>query len=184
VSVMFTDIAGFSRAALGRSPVAVADFLNLHFALVGKEVDVFGGTIDKYIGDSVMAFWCAPLDDPDHAANACRAGLAIAASVEEDNRRRQQEARPLVKVRIGIHTGPVVVGNVGAPGRINYTLIGDTVNAAQRLEQLGKEVPNEADVIVLASAATVAKLPADIPRQHLGELLLRGMGEFEVYKLG
>src|SRR5262249_17311764 len=93
--VMCTDIAGFSRAALGRSPVAVADFLNLHFALVGKEVDVFGGTIDKYIGDSVMAFWGAPLDDPDHAANACRAGLAIAASVEEDNRRRQQEARPL-----------------------------------------------------------------------------------------
>ena len=89
-----------------------------------------------------------------------------------------------MRLRIGIHSGPAVVGNVGAPGRINYTLIGDTVNAAQRLEQLGKEVANEADVIVLASAATVAKLPADIPRQALGELLLRGMGEFEVYKLG
>ena len=78
----------------------------------------------------------------------------------------------------------MVVGNVGAPGRINYTLIGDTVNTAQRLEQLGKEVPNDSDVIVLASGATVAKLPDDIPRQALGELTLRGIGEFEVYRLG
>jgi adenylate cyclase len=89
-----------------------------------------------------------------------------------------------VRLRIGVHTGPAVVGNVGAPGRINYTLIGDTVNAAQRLEQLGKEVKNEDDCIVLASAAAVAKLPPDIPRQPLGELLLRGMGKFEVYRLG
>jgi class 3 adenylate cyclase len=89
-----------------------------------------------------------------------------------------------VRLRIGIHTGSAVVGNVGAPGRINYTLIGDTVNAAQRLEQLGKEVKTESDVIVLASAATLAKLPPDIPCQPLGELLLRGMGEFEVYRLG
>jgi len=77
-----------------------------------------------------------------------------------------------------------VVGNVGAPGRINYTLIGDTVNAAQRLEQLGKEVPPEGEVTILASAATIAKLPGDIPRRHLGELLLRGIGEFEVFRLG
>ena len=156
--------------------------------LIGKEVDAAGGTIDKYIGDSVMAFWGAPADDPEHAVHACRAALAIAATFEADNRRRAKKGYRPVRLRIGIHTGPVVVGNVGAPGRINYTLIGDTVNAAQRLEQLGKEVvneaPNEPDVIVLASAATVAELPADIPRQALGELLLRGMGEFEVFRLG
>ncbi len=184
LTVMFTDIAGFSAIATGRSPAAVASFLNRHFGLIGKEVDAEGGTIDKYIGDSVMAFWGAPADDPEHALHACRAALAIAASFEADNRRRARKGYRPVRLRIGIHSGPAVVGNVGAPGRINYTLIGDTVNAAQRLEQLGKEVANEADVIVLASAATVAKLPADIPRQALGELLLRGMGEFEVYKLG
>ena len=184
VTVMFTDIAGFSRIATGRSPADVASFLNRHFGLIGKEVDAEGGTIDKYIGDSVMAFWGAPNDDPGHALHACRAALAIAASFEADNRRRAKKGYSPVRLRIGIHTGPAVVGNVGAPGRINYTLIGDTVNAAQRLEQLGKEVVNEADVIVLASAATVAELPDDIPRQALGELLLRGMGEFEVFRLG
>ncbi len=184
VTVMFTDIAGFSHIAFGRSPVAVADFLNSHFTLIGREVDAAGGTIDKYIGDSVMAFWGAPLDDPDHALHACRAALAIAAAIERDNEQRRKEDRQRMRVRIGLHSGPVVVGNVGAPGRVNYTLIGDTVNAAQRLEQLGKDVANESDVIVLASAATVAKLPADIPRRALGELTLRGIGEFEVYRLG
>jgi len=184
VSVMFTDIAGFSRIATGRSPAALAAFLNRHFGLIGKEVDALGGTIDKYIGDSVMAFWGAPGDDPDHAEHACRAALAIAETLTDDNRRRAKKGLRPVRLRIGVHTGPAVVGNVGAPGRINYTLIGDTVNAAQRLEQLGKEVKNEDDCIVLASAAAVAKLPPDIPRQPLGERLLRGMGEFEVYRLG
>jgi adenylate cyclase len=184
VSVMFTDIAGFSRIATGRSPAALAAFLNRHFGLIGKEVDALGGTIDKYIGDSVMAFWGAPGDDPDHAEHACRAALAIAETLTDDNRRRAKKGLRPVRLRIGVHTGPAVVGNVGAPGRINYTLIGDTVNAAQRLEQLGKEVKNEDDCIVLASAAAVAKLPPDILRQPLGELLLRGMGKFEVYRLG
>jgi adenylate cyclase len=184
VSVMFTDIAGFSRIAQGRSPVALAAFLNRHFGLIGKEVDGAGGTIDKYIGDAVMAFWGAPGDDPDHAEHACRAALAIAESFALDNRRRAKKGYRPVRLRIGIHTGMAVVGNVGAPGRINYTLIGDTVNAAQRIEQLGKEVKHDSDCIVLASAATVAKLPPDIARQPLGELLLRGMGEFEVFRLG
>ena len=181
---MFTDIAGFSTIAFGRLPADVASFLNSHFALIGKAVDDAGGTIDKYIGDSVMAFWGAPVEDPDHALHACQAALAIAVAFAEDNRRRESEGRRAVKVRIGIHTGPVVVGNVGAPGRINYTLIGDTVNAAQRLEQLGKEVPGEAEVTILASAATVSKLPGDFPRVHLGELMLRGIGDFEVFRLG
>jgi class 3 adenylate cyclase/HAMP domain-containing protein len=184
VTVMFTDIAGFSAIAQGRSPVALAAFLNRHFGLIGKAVEAAGGTIDKYIGDSVMAFWGAPGDDPDHAEHACRAALAIAEAFAADNRRRAKKGFRPVRLRIGIHTGLAVVGNVGAPGRINYTLIGDTVNAAQRLEQLGKDVKNESDCIVLASAATVVKLPLDIPRQALGELVLRGMGGFEVYRLG
>ena len=184
LTVMFTDIAGFSRIAVGRSPAAVADFLNRHFTLLGEQVEATGGTIDKYIGDSLMAFWGAPVADADHAEHACRAAIAIARVITADNKRRARKGFRPVRIRIGIHTGNVVVGNVGAPGRINYTLIGDTVNAAQRLEQLGKEVPSEADCIVLASGATIAKLPPDIPRRALGELTLRGMGDFEVYRLG
>ena len=142
------------------------------------------GTIDKYIGDSVMAFWGAPVSDPDHALHAARAALAIAETLAADNRRRAKKGFAPVRIRIGLHSGLAIVGNVGAPGRVNYTLIGDTVNAAQRLEQLGKSFDDGTDCIVLASAALVAHLPPDIPRQAVGDQTLRGMGIFEVYRLG
>jgi adenylate cyclase len=184
VTVMFTDIAGFSRIATLRSPAELAEFLNRHFGVIGREIEASGGTIDKYIGDSMMAFWGAPASDPAHAENACRAALAIAAAIAEDNRRRAHKGLLPVRMRIGIHSGRAVVGNVGAPGRVNYTLIGDTVNAAQRLEQLGKTLGDEtAHCIVLASAATVRGLPPDIARVSLGERLLRGMGSMEVFRL-
>jgi len=184
VTVLFTDIAGFSRIATLRRPAELAEFLNRHFSLVGQEIEQRGGTIDKYIGDSLMAFWGAPASDPDHAENACRAAIAIAAAVAADNARRANKDLPPVRLRIGIHSGLAVVGNVGAPSRVNYTLIGDTVNAAQRLEQLGKTLGDTAaDCIVLASATTVSRLPPDIARVALGPRLLRGMGSMEVFRL-
>jgi class 3 adenylate cyclase len=184
VTVLFTDIAGFSSIATLHRPAELAAFLNRHFSLVGHEVELRGGTIDKYIGDSLMAFWGAPASDPDHAENACRAALAIAAAIAADNARRSDQGRPPVRLRIGIHSGLAVVGNVGAPSRVNYTLIGDTVNAAQRLEQLGKTLGDTAaDCIVLASAATVGRLAPDIARVPLGRRLLRGMGSMEVFRL-
>jgi adenylate cyclase len=185
VTVMFTDIAGFSKIALGRSPVALGAFLNRHFALLGREVEAQQGTIDKYIGDSIMAFWGAPAVDSKHAEHAVRAALGAAEALAADNRRRAKKGLRPIRLRIGLHSGPAIVGNVGAPGRVNYTLIGDTVNAAQRLEQLGKAFDDgRADCIVLASAATVDALPGDIPRRALGEQSLRGMGSFKVYRLG
>jgi class 3 adenylate cyclase len=148
-------------------------------------VEAEHGTIDKYIGDSVMAFWGAPVSDPDHALHAARAALGIAETLAHDNRRRAKKGLAPVRIRIGLHTGLAIVGNVGAPGRVNYTLIGDTVNAAQRLEQLGKSFDDgTADCIILASAALAAHLPQDIPRQAVGDQTLRGMGIFEVYRLG
>jgi len=183
VTVMFTDIVGFSTAARGRKPAALAAFLNRHFALIGRQVDAAGGTIDKYIGDSVMAFWGAPGADERHAEHAARAAIAIAEGLKAENIRRARKGAAPVRIRIGLHTGLAIAGNVGAPGRVNYTLIGDTVNAAQRLEQAGKEVDPKAECIVLASAATVAGLPADFPRQDLGQLELRGVGAFDIYRL-
>ncbi|HEX4568837.1 MAG TPA: adenylate/guanylate cyclase domain-containing protein [Dongiaceae bacterium] len=185
VTVMFTDIVGFSRIATRHAPGRLANILNRHFGLIGQHVEAEQGTIDKYIGDSVMAFWGAPSDDPDHALHAVRAALAIGQTLAADNRRRAKKGLKPVRIRIGLHTGPAIVGNVGAPGRVNYTLIGDTVNAAQRLEQLGHAFDDGiSDCILLASAATVAHLPAEIPRQALGDQTLRGMGIFEVYRLG
>jgi class 3 adenylate cyclase len=185
VTVMFTDIVGFSRIAMRHAPGRLATFLNRHFGLIGQHVEAEQGTIDKYIGDSVMAFWGAPSDDPDHALHAVRAVLAIAETLAVDNKRRAKKGLKPVRIRVGLHSGPAIVGNVGAPGRVNYTLIGDTVNAAQRLEQLGHAFDDGiSDCIVLASAVTVDHLPPEIPRQALGDQTLRGMGIFEVYRLG
>ncbi len=183
VTVMFTDIAGFSTLSKGRKPAALAAFLNRHFALIGRHVDAAGGTIDKYIGDSVMAFWGAPGADPRHAEHGARAAIAVGEGLKAENLRRVRKGGQPIRIRIGLHSGPAIAGNVGAPGRVNYTLIGDTVNAAQRLEQAGKDVDPEAECIVLASAATVAQIPADIERQALGELDLRGVGLYEIYRL-
>jgi class 3 adenylate cyclase len=185
VTVLFTDIVGFTEIA-GRLPAPqLAEFLNRHFGLLAGCIDAEQGTVDKYIGDSVMAFWGAPAAQPDHAPRACRAAKAIAATLHEDNERRGAKGLRPVRLRIGIHTGPAVVGNVGAPGRINYTLIGDTVNIAQRLEQLGKEIDTGADdVIVLLSGETAAGLDGGFALQPLGEQELRGRSEsLTVFKL-
>ena len=151
VTVMFTDVSGFTRMASRWTPLEAAAFLNRHFALLGGCVEAEGGTIDKYIGDSMMAFWGAPEDQPDHVERACRAARAIAAAIRKENEERQAQGLDPVRIRIGISTGRVLVGNIGAPTRINYTLVGDAVNIAQRLEQLGKEVEADDDVITLAT---------------------------------
>ena len=115
----------------------------------------------------------APEAQPDHAARACRAALAIRAAVTADNAARVREGGDPVRVRIGIHSGEVIVGNIGAPGRINYTIVGDTVNTANRLEQLGKETDEGgADAMILASAAT-----AWVEARALGAHPIRGRQE-------
>jgi len=178
VTVLFTDIVGFTGIA-GRLPAPqLAEFLNRHFSLLAGCIDAEQGTVDKYIGDSVMAFWGAPATQSDHALRACRAAKAIAVTLREDNECRSAKGLKPVRLRIGMHTGPAVVGNVGAPGRINYTLIGDTVNTAQRLEQLGKEIDTGTDdVVVLISGDTAACLDNTFARQPLGEQELRGRSE-------
>jgi adenylate cyclase len=159
VTVMFTDLSGFTRMASLLSPAETANFLNKHFALVGACVEAEGGTIDKYIGDSLMAFWGAPEEQPDHVERACRAAWAIASEMHADNRARLASGLAPVRVRIGISTGPVLVGNIGAPSRMNYTLVGDVVNIAQRLEQIGKEIQDDSDVIMLITEGVYTCMP-------------------------
>jgi adenylate cyclase len=185
VTVIFTDIAGFTAASQKLTPREIADFLNHHFGILATEIERSGGTVDKYIGDSVMAFWGAPDEQPDHAERACRAALEIAAALERDNTRRIAAGLPPVGLRVGIHSGPAIVGNIGAPGRVNYTLIGDTVNLANRLESFGKEVPQSgADTVVLLSEDTVALLGPDWRVENLGEHQMRGRaGKIGVFRL-
>ena len=185
ITVMFTDIAGFSAASEGMSAPEVAAFVNHHFSLVAGCIEAEDGTIDKFMGDSVMAFWGAPDLQTDSAERACRAADAIAAAVHADNKQRKAAGEPAVGIRIGIHTGPATVGNIGAARRLNYTIIGDTVNIGQRLEQLGKEVyPAGTEVSILVSGDTARKLKTDFKPVAAGRHKLKGrIGEIEVFKL-
>jgi class 3 adenylate cyclase len=175
VVVLFTDIVGFSRIAEGRAAARVAALLNRHFALLGSIIDQEGGTIDKYIGDSIMAFWGAPMDQEDSADRALRSAQRIAQKLHVDNTRRARKGLKPIRVRIGIHKGTAVVGNIGAPGRVNYTLVGDTVNVAQRLEQFGREVDDgTADAIIMVSEALAEALPLGAPLVDRGQHIFHG----------
>ena len=157
LTVMFTDIVEFTPQAEDLPEHETAELLNHHFALLGACIEREHGVIDKYIGDSVMAVWGGVSRDEDHAGAAIRAALAIARVIREDNAMRRAAGKAPIRVRVGLHSGPAVVGNIGAPGRVNFTVVGDTVNVAQRFEQLGKEFMAPGDeVVVLASGDTLA----------------------------
>jgi class 3 adenylate cyclase len=184
VTVMFTDIVGFSRLAARLTPSETAAFLNGHFACSACCIEAEGGTIDKYIGDSVMAFWGAP----GRAGGPRRAGLRRGARHRADacGRQRERSANGLepVLLRIGISTGRVLVGNIGAPGRVNYTLVGDVVNLAQRLEQLGKEVDDPGDVVVLMTEESRVCLKSLPETRPFGRREVRNRdGAVEVHRL-
>jgi class 3 adenylate cyclase len=189
VTVMFTDIVGFTPQAEDMDEIGTAELLNQHFAMLGGAIEHEQGVIDKYIGDCVMAVWGGIRRMPDHADAACRAALQIAALIRADNAKRRAEGLPPIRLRIGIHSGPVVVGNIGAPGRVNYTVVGDTVNVAQRFEQLGKRYMAETDeVIVLISGDTLNMLQdraaLGVEPLFVGEQTVRGRHEPElVYRL-
>ena len=189
VTILFSDLAGFTALAEDLPAAEIAAFLNRHFTLIGRCVEAEGGTVDKYIGDALMAFWGAPEGQPDHAGRAARAALAIARAVRRDNQAARATAlpgapRPL-RVRIGVHSGRVVVGNIGAPSRVNYTVVGDAVNTAERLEELAREVAGDGDeACILLSADTARRLGPDFPLAPLGERALRGRhGPLEVFRL-
>jgi adenylate cyclase len=126
-TAMFTDIAGFTTVAESMSAQEVSAMLNRYFSEATGHVFENGGTLVKYIGDAVFAIWGAPVRQDDHAARACRAALALSTMNAEN-----------LKTRIGVHTGPMLVGNLGSAQRFDYTAIGDAVNLAARIEGLNK----------------------------------------------
>jgi class 3 adenylate cyclase len=132
-----------------------------------------------------MAFWGAPEADPARARKACEAAVAIAEAVRVDNAARQAIGQLPLRLHIGFHIGRVVVGNIGAPGRMNYTLIGDAANVAERLEGMARELGTpEIDVHVLVSHATADQAVPVFHFRHLGTRQLRGRhGSIRVYEL-
>src|SRR4029077_14550045 len=135
LTVMFIDIAGFT-GLLERMGDRVVPLLSRYLDAASEVVVAHGGTIDKFIGDAVMAFWGAPAAQPDHALLCCRAALACQHAIESSGLADDQ-GRPL-QIRVGINSGRVLVGNIGSELRLNYTVIGDAVNVASRLESANK----------------------------------------------
>ena len=174
VTVMFTDMVGYSTVSEGLSAIEIAGLLNHHFAILIGAIEAEDGTIDKFMGDSVMALWGAPEKQKNRAVRACRAALAIRRRIAADNRERKQRDEPPIKIRIGIHSGTAVAGNIGTNDRMNYTVIGDDVNVAQRLEQLGKDVSPCDEVTIVISAATAADLDDCFETEPVGEVEIKG----------
>jgi class 3 adenylate cyclase len=184
VTVMFTDIRGFSQLAEHLGAADTAALLNEHFTQLADCIEAEGGTVDKFIGDSIMAFWGAPDEQEDHCARALRAAHAICLTVREGNRRREAAGLPAIHLRVGLHCGPVVVGNIGSASRINYTIIGETVNIAARMSELARSLQGDAEVIVLASGATAAQGLGAAPLVRVGGRSLRGRSDTtEVWRL-
>lgn len=159
LTVMFADLEGFTGFSKGRDATEVAAHLNDLFGLIGPILEASGGVIDKYTGDGLLAFWGAPDPQPDHAARACRAAAEIAIAIGQ---RAEEINGTFPRLRLGLHTGPVVVGNIGFPGRIDYTLVGDTVNTAERTEAALRGIePDRAIVIAVSEAVLKAGGNAD-----------------------
>jgi adenylate cyclase len=162
-TAMFTDIAGFTSVAESMTAKDTAAMLNRYFSEVTGHVFDTEGTLVKYIGDAVFAIWNAPVRVPDHAARACRAALALSRMAPESG----------LKTRIGVHTGPMLVGNLGSSQRFDYTAIGDAVNLASRIEGLNKMLGTRA----IISGETLQAAGSGVATRRLGRVRVVGRSE-------
>ncbi|MFV1957844.1 MAG: adenylate/guanylate cyclase domain-containing protein [Planctomycetota bacterium] len=138
LTLFFSDVKGFTSVSEGMAPQVLVDALGAYLEVLTRGVQGWGGTIDKFMGDGVLAFFNAPRDDPDHVAHACRAALAVQQALAAKRPEWEAEGLPPFLTRIGLHTDEVVVGNIGTAERFSYTVLGDGVNLAARLESLNK----------------------------------------------
>jgi adenylate cyclase len=161
LTLFFSDITGFTALAESIPEETLVAHLGEYLGALSEEILALGGTVDKYIGDAIMAFWGAPNANPGHAAAACTAALRCQRRLLDLRRSWRDRGRPLCPTRFGLHTGEVIVGNIGSAARLNYTAIGDAVNLASRLERLNKRYGTECllseETFRQAGAAIVAR---------------------------
>ena len=166
VAVMFVDIRGFTAAARSRTPQEVVERLDAAFTVLVEIVDRNGGIVNKFLGDGFLALFGAPLDDPDAPRRAVTAAREMLAAIEQHNIRSDWPLR----IGIGLHLGQVVAGNVGSPRRKEYTVIGDTVNLASRIEGLNKQFGSQ----LLISDTIHQAIGPDVDAVALGDVPIRG----------
>jgi adenylate cyclase len=171
LTVLFTDIRHFTSISENLSPPDVALHLSEYFDVLHRVIDRHLGTTDKFIGDAVMAFWGAPRPDEDHALHAVRAVLECRSLLDELNERWKAAGRPVFETTFGMASGPVVVGNVGATHRLNYTVLGNTVNVASRCVGLGRDLG--CSVLALESVANATS--DHVEWRRLGPVQVRGI---------
>jgi adenylate cyclase len=148
----------------------VAEILEGYFTHSVEAIFAAGGTLDKFIGDCVMAFFGAPMPQADHALRGVRAAVEIQRALRRWNADRRERGLPPVVARIAVNSGPVVVGDIGSNRRVDYTVLGNTVNVAARLEEA---VAGPGEVVV--GAETYRLLGGQIPAENLGEVQLKGL---------
>ncbi len=170
LSVFFIDIAGFTGISERLPPSEVVALLERYLTGICREVRAEGGTIDKFIGDAVMAFWGAPRECDDQATRACMAALGCARFLRESAAMLEARGLPPLAARIGVHTGEAVVGNIGFEERFSYTAIGDQVNLTSRLEGINKAF----GTTLLVSAETIARTNGAFATRYLGEIVVKG----------
>ncbi|MDQ1347542.1 MAG: Adenylate cyclase 1 [Acidobacteriota bacterium] len=169
-TVMFADLAGFTPVSENATPQEVAEMLESYFTHAVEAIFSAGGTLDKFIGDCVMAFFGAPVPQSDHARRAVQAAIQIQEAQEALNRERAARGLPTLLVRIAIQSGPVMVGDVGSRKRVDYTVLGNTVNVAARLESGVAEAGE-----ITLGGETHRLLAGAFPTEPLGEFQLKGL---------
>jgi adenylate cyclase len=180
LTVLFSDIRGFTGIAERTAPEALVRFVNNYLSPMTNIVFEEGGTLDKYIGDAVMAFWGAPVAQEDHALRACRAAMRFLEELERLRPGWAADGLGEVEIGVGINTGPMVVGNMGSDVRFDYTVMGDAVNLASRLEGANKLFGTR----VLLSEETFARVRAAVCGRRLGAVRVRGKQHpTQVYEL-
>jgi adenylate cyclase len=177
---LFTDVQNFTGITEAADPDNLMRQTSRYFTVLTDAFLAEGGTVDKYIGDAVMVFWNAPHPQPDHVERACRAALAAKAASEILNQQFESEGLPRFVTRFGIHVGDAVVGNVGSAERMDYTVLGSSVNLAARLEGLNKEY----GTTILVSDAVRERAEHDFRFRPVASVTAKGMtNETRVYEL-
>jgi adenylate cyclase len=170
MTVLFSDIRGFTTVSESGQPEEIVGMLNEYFTRMVDIVFTHKGTLDKFVGDMVMALFGAPLDDADHADHAVEAALDMIAGLGVLNARWKSEGRAELDIGIGINTGPMIAGNIGSDAIMSYTVIGDAVNLGSRLESLNKQYGTR----IIISDATRAQLSRPYQLRPLGDVVVKG----------
>jgi adenylate cyclase len=173
ITVMFTDLAGFTKLTEKSPPAVVQQVLFKHFTAMTEVILARRGTVVQFIGDAVMAFWGAPLDDAEHALHAVDAAVEMQRAMERLRGELRAQGLPEIHMRIGVNTCEAIVGNMGSATRLAYTAMGDGINLGARLEGANKfwKTP------IMASGETVAKLGGRIPMRRVDRVRVSGKTE-------